>query len=121
RGGRATRKGLLMRRLFPSSPAIQALLLFLLALAPRLYVLIGQGKLKERSHVEVERAAITLAREGRLANAFGDDTGPTAHVPPLYTGLLAGLHCLFGPDSHAAFAAQHLLSTFVCSLGIALL
>jgi hypothetical protein len=110
-----------MRRFLPIHPLVQAALIFLLALAPRLHSVRGQGKLGERSHVEVERAALTWAREGRLANAFGDNTGPTAHVPPLYTGLLAALHCVFGPDSPAAFAAQRLLSIVICSFGIALL
>jgi hypothetical protein len=79
------------------------------------------GKVGDSSHVELEQAAITLARTGELTDAFGKDTGPTAHPPPLYTAFLAGLHRVFGIDSPAAVAAQRLCSTFACCLGIALL
>jgi hypothetical protein len=71
--------------------------------------------------VEVEAAAQTLARDGRLADAFGKGTGPTAHVPPLYTALVAGIHATLGVDSHAAVLVQRLLSCVVCALGIALM
>src|SRR5262245_63226694 len=110
-----------MLRLLPRSLFGQALLIFLLALGFRLVYLFGLGKVSDSSHVEVEKAAITLAREGRLADAFGKDTGPTAHVPPLYTGLLAGLHRIYGIESAGAVTAQRVLSTIVCSLGLALL
>ncbi len=108
-----------MGRLLPRNLFVQALLIFFLALAPRLVYVFS--KLGDSSHVELEQAAITLAREGRLADAFGKDTGPTAHVPPLYTGFLAGLHVVFGIDSPSAIAAQRLCSTIACCFGIALL
>ncbi len=110
-----------MRRFIPRSLFVQALLIFLLALGLRLVYLFGMDKIHDSSHVEVEQAAITWAREGRLANAFGKNTGATAHVPPLYTAMLAGLHYTFGVDSPAAVTAQRLLATIVCSFGIALL
>jgi hypothetical protein len=112
-------KGLLMRRLLPQSHLVQATLLFCLALAPRYVYVIS--KLSDSSHVELEQAAITLARTGELADAFGKNTGPTAHVPPLYTGFLAGLHAILGVDSREAVVAQRLCSTLGCCLGIALL
>ena len=60
-----------MGRFIPRSLFAQALLLFLLALSVRLVYLFGMGKIGDSSHVEVEQAAITWAKEGRLANAFG--------------------------------------------------
>src|SRR5262245_10102830 len=118
-----------MLRFLPRSLFWQAVLIFFLALSFRLVYLFGLGKITDSSHVEVEKAAITWAREGRLADAFGKDTGPTAHVPPLYTGLLAGLHRVFDDKEdveenvrcRTAVMAQRVLSTIVCALGIALL
>jgi hypothetical protein len=45
---------------------------------------------------EMERAAISLAETGVLGNPYAIPTGPTAHVAPLYAGLLAIIFSLFG-------------------------
>jgi hypothetical protein len=51
---------------------------------------------------ETEFAARNLAREGALANIHGDDSGPTAHLAPLYPLLLAGTFRLLGVGTPAA-------------------
>jgi hypothetical protein len=45
---------------------------------------------------EMERAAISLAQTGVLGNPYAIPTGPTAHVAPLYAGLLATIFFVFG-------------------------
>ena len=65
------------------------LLLFALAFSSRLaYFLIKQTYMDLRA-AEMERAAICLADHGELGNAYSDDSGPTAHVSPLYPAFLA--------------------------------
>ena len=49
-----------------------------------------------RSGTENERVAASLAAGQGWANAFNRDTGPTAHTPPLYPLLLAGIYRLCG-------------------------
>lgn len=99
----------------------QAILLFLLALAPRLYYLVALDKIQDSSHVELEQAAIKWAESGEIADAFGRGTGPTAHVTPLYTLYLGCWHRLLGIGSLEAVAAQRLSSTVAVCLSIALL
>jgi hypothetical protein len=55
---------------------------------------------------EAEFAARNLAREGTFANIHGDDSGPTAHLAPLYPLLLAGTFRLLGVGTPAANLAK---------------
>src|SRR5260370_27677099 len=97
------------------------LLLFALAFSSRLaYVLIKQTYLDLRA-AEMERAAICLADHGELGNAFSDDSGPTAHVSPLYPAFLAAIYRVFGSHTPAGRLAQELASILISSLGITLL
>ena len=48
---------------------------------------------------EMLEAAKTLAATGRLADPFGEPTGPTAHLAPVYPALLAAEFRLFGSES----------------------
>jgi hypothetical protein len=97
------------------------LLLFALAFSSRLaYVLIKQTYMDLRA-AEMERAAICLADNGELGNAYSDDSGPTAHVSPLYPAFLAAIYRVFGSHTPAGRLAQELGSILISSLGIALL
>jgi hypothetical protein len=49
---------------------------------------------------ENERVAESLVHGEGFANPFGSETGPTAHVAPLYPALLATIYGCFG-DYHA--------------------
>jgi hypothetical protein len=51
---------------------------------------------------EAEFAARNLARAGSFANIHGDNSGPTAHLSPLYPLFLAGIFRLFGAGTPAA-------------------
>ena len=97
------------------------LLLFALAFSCRLaYVLIKQTFMDLRA-AEMERAAICLADHGQLGNAYSDDSGPTAHVSPLYPAFLAAIYRVFGSHTPAGRLAQELGSILMTSLGISLL
>ena len=108
----------------PYSPRRQLLIavaLFALAFSFRAAYLFGTGKYRDKTNSELERAACTLARDGFLGNVFANDSGPSAHVVPLYACLLAGVHWCLGVKSLAAMVTQQLLAAGVTSLVIALL
>lgn len=69
---------------------------------------------------ELERTAISLAQTGVYGNPYAVPTGPTAHVSPGYTLMLAALFHLFGTGTPAEVIKQ-LLATSVSALQIALL
>lgn len=69
---------------------------------------------------ELERTAISLAQTGVYGNPYFLPTGPTAHVSPGYTLILASLFRMFGTGT-AAEIVKELLSSAISSLGIALL
>jgi hypothetical protein len=51
---------------------------------------------------EAARVALTLAREGRFADAFWDGSGPTAHLMPVSPAAAALVFRLFPPAGAAA-------------------
>jgi hypothetical protein len=96
------------------------LLLFLLAFSFRLaYVLLKRAYL-EPGMAEMERAAASLANTGVLGNVYAADSGPSAHVSPLYPLLLSLIYRLFGSDAWIGRLAQELLGVTISSLNIAL-
>jgi hypothetical protein len=67
---------------------------------------------------EMERAAVNLATEGRIANIYGRDSGISAHVAPLYPGFLSVIDRLGGFDMARFRWAQGMLaiiSTALCA------
>jgi hypothetical protein len=96
------------------------LLLFLLAFSFRLaYVLVKRAYL-EPGAAEMERAAANLARTGVLGNVYSADSGPSAHVAPLYPLMLSLIYRLFGADNWIGRLAQELLGVAISALSIAL-
>jgi hypothetical protein len=82
----------------------------LLALAVRVPLLVKFLPVSA-SPTENERVARSLVRGEGWANAFGEATGPTAHVAPAYPVLLAALYRVFGDyDSERGRIAQSCLS-----------
>lgn len=45
---------------------------------------------------EMYNAAVNFARNGTIANVYQPDSGPTAHVNPVWTVLIGSLYRLFG-------------------------
>jgi hypothetical protein len=70
--------------------------------------------------LETYRIAHNIYQRGQFANPFGAaETGPSAHLPPVFPGLLAGLMWLFG-DKSAGMYAIRLTGALILSLQLAL-
>ena len=102
------------------SPRRTGLLLFLLAFLVRAAIIVHYRPYHDLDRYELERTAISLATTGVYGNPYALPTGPTAHVSPGYTLVLAALFHLFGTGTTAEIIKE-LLSTAVSSLAIALL
>lgn len=94
--------------------------LFVAAFAFRLIVVFAIGMYRDITPYELERTAISLATKGVYGNPFFFDTGPTAHVVPGYTLLLAAIYKLLGVTV-AGETAKVVLSCIAASLRSALL
>jgi hypothetical protein len=108
-----------MRADLRNQPWLLILLCFL-GLAPRLTYLLTTYQEFPR-HQEMERAAASLAVNGFIGDTFGDSTGKSAHVAPLYPFLLAGIYLITGTHTRAAAIAQGLLTITATTIGILLL
>src|SRR5271157_4333964 len=67
---------------------------------------------------EMERAAVNLAKEGRIANIYAADSGVSAHVAPLYPGFLSVLDRLGDLDMARlrwAEGMSAIISTALCA------
>ena len=95
------------------------LLIFLVGVSVRMALSLLNGTYADLARYEMERAALSLARTGRLADPYLIPTGFTAHVTPGYPLLLSAIFHLFGTGysaeiikelcSSAAVAAQYAL------------
>lgn len=95
------------------------LAVFILAFAVRLAIALSSGRLYDLCLMETERVAVTLAREGRYADPFMVPTGPTAHVAPAYTLILALIFKLFGTGALGA-AVKQIVTCAVAALRVSL-
>src|SRR5581483_2068789 len=102
------------------TPLQLGVLLFTLAFLVRFAVIIHFRPYQDLGRYELERTAISLATTGLYGNPYAIPTGPTAHVSPGYTLILAALFHLFGTGT-AAEIVKELLATSVTALQIALL
>lgn len=71
-------------------------------------------------HPETFRLAYNLYEHGRFANPFiAAETGPSAHLAPVFPGILAGLMLIFGEKGAGMYAIQ-LAALLVLSLQLSL-
>lgn len=109
------RTGLIeQNRFFASSLFVTCAGLFLLAFAIRVGLLLATKSYLDREHSELVLVATSLAQGHGFANAFGD-TGPTAHMSPVYPFLLSLIYRYFGTGTTGE-VAQELFSCFLASL-----
>jgi hypothetical protein len=95
-------------------------LLFFLAFVVRLTLIVVFHPYRDLARYELERTAISLATTGVFGNPYAIPTGPTAHVSPGYTIILAALFRLFS-TSIPAEIVKELLASAVTALQCALL
>lgn len=95
-------------------------LLFLIAFVVRVTLIVVLHPYRDLARYELERTAISLATTGVFGNPYAIPTGPTAHVSPGYTLILAALFRLFGTGIPAE-VIKEVLASAVTSLQCALL
>jgi hypothetical protein len=91
------------------------LCIFVLALIPRLALLLLTRSYLQPDPSEVVSIAESLATVGQFANAFGPHSGPTAHTSPFYPLLLSAIFRVFG-TGEAGQIAQETSSCVMASL-----
>jgi hypothetical protein len=73
--------------------------------------------LRVPDYPEAARVGLNLSRSGEWANPFSSrNTGPTAHVPPAFPLLLAGLYHVFGEGPNGVYAMAMTEATFLVAL-----
>jgi hypothetical protein len=92
---------------------------FLLAFAVRLGLMLVTKSYLSHEYSEIVLVAMSLAQGRGFANAFGN-TGPTAHMSPVYPFLLSLLYRRFGTGIRGEIA-QEVVSCFFASLTWALI
>ncbi len=97
-----------------------SLIIFGIALIVRLAFILAAHPYRDLERYELERTAISLATNGVYGNPYAIPTGPTAHVSPGYTLVLAGLFRIFGTGTRAEIIKE-LLSSVVTSFSCSLL
>ena len=98
----------------------QCLIVFLISFSVRLALVFVFRIYADLGRYELERTALSLALHGVYGNPYAIPTGPTAHVSPGYTLILAAIFRLFGTGIPAEIVKQTLAS-FVTSAQYALL
>jgi 4-amino-4-deoxy-L-arabinose transferase-like glycosyltransferase len=98
------------------------ILIFAVALCVRLGIIVvfPEDTYRYGDHSEVVRIATSLATKGTFADAYGFNTGPTAHAAPLYPILLSTVFRFFGTGVAGEFVKEA-LNSFLASLIFALL
>ena len=93
--------------------------IFLLALVLRVICVLVSHQYLDLERYELERTAISLAQRGVYGNPYALSTGPSAHVSPGYTLILAVLFKLFGTGIPAEIIKQvfaSAITAFQCAL-----
>lgn len=96
------------------------LLIFTIAFLIRLAFILHFHTYFDVTRTELERTAFSLATTGVFGNPYAVTTGPTGHVAPGYTLILAGLYRLFGTDTTGELVIQ-VFAAAITSLIYALL
>jgi hypothetical protein len=110
----------LWQRLLGLRPLQLGFVIFAIAFLIRLAFIILFKTYIDPSRTELERTAFSLATTGVFGNPYAVTTGPTGHVAPGYTLILAGLFRVFGTGVAGEFVKQA-ASAAIASLIYALL
>lgn len=87
------------------SPWVSFVLIFSLNFAVRINDLmkIPARHLIPNTQWELGAIAISLLKSGQFANPYMIETGPTAHLPPVYPAIFTLIYYLFGLTSQAGY------------------
>ncbi len=91
------------------------MVIFAIALLVRLAFLFVFRTYTDLTRYELERTAISLAKTGVYGNPYAVPTGPTAHVAPGYTLILAAIFRIFGTGIPAEIV-KRVVASVVSSL-----
>jgi hypothetical protein len=88
-----------------NSPWVSFALIFSLSFAFHMQTLmeIPSKYLVPNPDWELNAIAVSLLKTGQFANPYMVQTGPTAHLPPVYPALFALIYHLFGLTSQAGY------------------
>ena len=92
-----------------------SLIIFLIAVFVRLFIIFAFHVYTDPFRGELERTAFSLATTGVYGNPYRVPTGPTAHVAPGYTLILAAILKIFGAGKTGEMVRM-LTATCVSSL-----
>lgn len=111
--------GQLWRQLVSLRPLKVGLLIFAIGFVLRAAFIVHFRTYADLSRTELERTALSLATTGVFGNPYAVPTGPTGHVAPGYTLILAGLFRVFGTGVRAEIVKQMLaagIASLLCAL-----
>ena len=102
-------------------PWKSSLLIALTCLVVRGSFCVATGAYQRPNRSELDKIAIAVASGEGFSNAFGQrdepPTGPTAHYPPLYPGLLSLVYGIWGSDVRGE-VAKYLFTTLLTCLAL---
>lgn|GEM_PF-1864702 len=93
----------------------------LLAFVLRLLYIIKSQEYLNMNADEMQRAAISLAKNGYIGDIFVGSPGKSAHVAPMYAAILGCIYYIFGWNTVAGRFAQDVSAAIITSIGIGLL
>ena len=88
----------------------KSILVFFIALLVRISLIFILRPYHDLARFELEKTALSVASSGVYGNPYAIPTGPTAHVSPGYTLILAALFHLFGTGIPAEILKEILAS-----------
>lgn len=106
---------MLLKR-FLNNIFLQSCILFLLCFIVKMTYVMNVDNHDTWPAGEMERGANSFARNGYIGNVFGENTGKTAHLSPVYPIFLGTLHKIADPGSERAILLQGVSSCIFTSL-----
>lgn len=96
------------------------IIIFALAFMVRLIILAADGdRLWKPQGAEAFNIARSLALHGEFANAYGPETGPTAHTTPIYPFIMA-IFLVLGGDGPTGYGAIRVFNALASALNCSL-
>lgn len=88
--------------------------IYLVAFAVRVALIVVTKSYVALEHAEPAVTAFSVLDNGTYANPYCADSGPTAHVSPVYVWMLVGIFAAFGRGVEALLAQELLATACAC-------